>query len=170
VTKILEVETCKECPKRSTSGNHWVCGEVEGGLVNSYEVPVWCPLEDRESKTPEPEILGESMNISSVVAERFMQMHPDIQGFIRQEIKAELNRREQEDDDSYYNVDNDPPVKTGTVRICSVCDQIVHKHPYNPNYYICGCEDIKQLKLHHLTPETWKPARVEIRMKKEDKQ
>jgi len=65
---------------------------------------------------------------------------------------------------------DDPIVKTGTVRICSVCNQIVVRDPYSPNYSICGCEDISQLQLHHLTPQVWKPARVEIRMKKEDKQ
>ena len=165
MTKILEIKTCKECPKRTASGNHWVCGEIEAGNVNSYEVPDWCPLPNQEPKT-----YDETMRISSVVAERFMKMDQDIHEFIRDEVKAELNRREQEDDDEYddYDDTDDPIVKTGTVRICSVCNQIVHKDPDNPNYSICGCEDINQLQLHHLTPQVWKPASVEIRMKKEE--
>ena len=165
MTKILEIKTCKECPKRITNENHWICGEIAGGNVNSFEIPSWCPLPNQEPKT-----YDETMRISSVVAERFMKMDQDIHEFIRDEVKAELNRREQEDDDEYddYDDTDDPIVKTGTVRICSVCNQIVHKDPDNPNYSICGCEDINQLQLHHLTPQVWKPASVEIRMKKEE--
>ena len=41
---------------------------------------------------------------------------------------------------------DDPIVKTGTVRICSVCNQIVVRDPYNPNYSVCGCMNIGQVE------------------------
>ena len=101
MTKILEINSCKECPKRITNGNHWICSDASLGIVNpyvnSYEIPAWCPLEDMEEIPAESKILGETLNISSVVAERFMQMDMDICEFIRQEVekevKAELDRR-----------------------------------------------------------------------------
>ena len=101
MTKILKINSCNECPKRSISGNHWICGEVEARSVDSFEIPSWCPLPNQEPKT-----YDETMRISSVVAERFIQMDQDIQEFIRQEVKAELNRREEEDDDEYDEYDD----------------------------------------------------------------
>ena len=47
MTKILEIKTCKECPKRVTHDNYWFCSEKpEKEAVNSYEIPSWCPLPD----------------------------------------------------------------------------------------------------------------------------
>jgi len=86
----------------------------EFNLVNSvekYNREFPGVFEDSLMPAPEPEIPNdhinnETMRISSVVAERFMQMDTDIQRFIRQEIKAELNRREKEDDDEYDDYDD----------------------------------------------------------------
>lgn len=61
-------------------------------------------------------------------------------------------------------------VKTGTVRICTVCGDIVHRDPYNPNYYKCSCDDIGQVEpFLRKDIKQWRPANVEIRMKKEEK-
>lgn len=143
----VPVDRTGDCPKKPGAEKSWKLAD---------DIP-------EPTKTIQPD---GSAKLSSVVTERFIQMDQDIQGFIREEVKAELNRREEEDDDSYYNVDDDPPVKTGTVRICRECNEIVVRDPYNPNYCICGCDIFRQVESWDCDSiGAWRPARVEIRMK-----
>jgi len=77
--------------------------KYEFGLLVSSSNSDWSK-EDEKLPASEPDKPGsaeETINISSVVAERFMQMDQDIQEFIRreveEEVKAELDRRGFED-------------------------------------------------------------------------
>ena len=44
MTKIFEINSCKECPNRTANDIYWYCKENDKGVINSYEIPLWCPL------------------------------------------------------------------------------------------------------------------------------
>lgn len=63
----------------------------------------------------------------------------------------------------------DQAFKTGTCTVCTACNQLVHKHPYNPNYLVCGCKGIGQVaEEDSWKVGAWRSARVEITLKKEE--
>jgi len=89
--------------------------------------------------------LNNTIRVSRQVAEQFIKLHSDLQGFIRDEIKAELDRRENDEFDNFSEFcidwvsvkdrlpDKDAPYLV-FIPTADDTKSLIHITWYNPNF------------------------------------
>ena len=56
MTKIIEVDSCEECPNsyknsgRPVWNEQWICGSEDKVISEEWIIPSWCPLPDKRRK------------------------------------------------------------------------------------------------------------------------